>query len=529
MKRSFFIILTLLTVLFASCESELDQSPLSTISPDNFYRNEADCRLALNAVYSDIGNRYTYGEQLPIQFMVGTDEAVFSRSYNSWTVGLYIHNASTVDLENTWRTLYRGINSANILLENLPNADFSDESRKLRYEAETRFIRAFYYFELVRWWGGVPLRTSSVGDAASNDIARTSADKIYEFIITELEASAPNLPLPSEELEYGRVSRTAAWGLLARAYLTKAGVPLQLLPEESYGKVIEYCDLIIDSGEHNLIANYEDVFLNEITGVNDDTEVIFEVQFENQRASGIQEDGKHGNLNGIMCQQKDSPYGYAFTYAGLSLINSYDQNNDDRYDWNIADFKIDKKGAVKTQKNRYEWFPGKFKRVQKVTNADGSLGWEGLEPGDIDKNYTGINFPILRYADILLMKAEALNNLNRTSEAIPYLNMIRNRAGLADIDASLVSSVADFHEELMTERLREFCFEGIRKHDLIRWGVLVEKLQELKTEMQAANIASSREWLYRSSDNVEEKHYLLPIPLKEMNENKLIEQNPLWK
>jgi len=529
MQRSFLIIFAVLSVLFTSCESELDQTPLSTISPDNFYRNEADCRLALNAVYSDVGNRYTYGEQLPIQFMVGTDEAVFSRSYNSWTVGLYIHNASTVDLENTWRTLYRGINSANLLLENLPDAEFTEESRKLRYEAETRFLRAFFYFDLVRWWGGVPLRTASVGDATANDIARSSAEDVYNFIITELEAVAPNLPLPSEEIEYGRVSRTAAWGLLARVYMTKAGVPLKHMPAESYAKVNEYCDLIINSGEHNLIENYEDVFMNEIKGINNDTEVIFEVQFENQRSAGIREDGKHGNLNGIMCQQKDSPYAYAFTYAGLSLINSYDQDNDERYDWNVANFKVDKKGDVKIQKNRYEWFPGKFRRIQKVDNADGSYSWIGLEPGDLDKNYTGINFPIIRYSDILLMKAEALNELDKTSEAVPFMNQVRNRAGLANVDADLVATAADFHEELMTERLREFCFEGIRKHDLIRWGVLVEKLAELKTEMEAASVASSREWLYRSSINVAEKHYLMPIPLKEMNENKLMEQNPLWK
>lgn len=530
MKRSFLIIITVFSIFFTGCEKDLDQNPLSTISPSNFYRNEGDCRLALNSVYSDIGSRYTYGEQLGIQFMVGTDEAVFSRSYNSWTIGLYIHNSTTVDIENTWRTLYRGINNANLLLANMPSAEFKDEARRLRYEAETRFLRAFYYFDLVRWWGGVPLRTEPIADAqTANDFPRSSAQEVYQFIITELEAIAPNLALPSEGLEYGRVSRTAAWGLLSRIYLTQAGVALQHMPAESYAKVIEYCDLVINSGEHSLLSDYSEVFLNEIQGVNNDTEVIFEVQFENLKSSGIEESGKHGNLNGIMCQKAGSPYGYAFTYAGLSLINAYDQDNDVRYDWNIADFKVDKKGAVKIQKNNYEWFPGKFRRIQKITNTDGSLSWLGLEQGDIDKNYTGINFPILRYSDILLMKAEALNELDRTADAVPFLNQVRTRSGLSNIESALVSTSEDFHSQLMDERMREFCFEGIRKHDLIRWGVLEEKLQDLRTDMEAANIATSREWLYRSSDYVEAKHYLLPIPLKEMTENKLMEQNLLWK
>ena len=208
------------------------------------------------------------------------------------------------------------------------------------------------------------------------------------------------------------------------------------------------------------------------------------------------------------------------------MINAYDKDNDNRYDWNIANWKA-KKDVPVIQKNIYQWYPGKYKRGQRVLNDDGSYSIEVLESGD--KNYTGINFPVLRYSDILLMKAEALNELNKTAEAIVVLDQVRDRAGLEGIDETTVATKEAFRNEIMDERMRELCFEGLRRYDLIRWGVFNEKLQSAKQDMVDAGVSGKLEWMFIWANNVQEKHQVLPIPLKEIEENNLIKQNPLWE
>ncbi len=525
--------LSILILGLTSCHDELDQEPFSSISPETFYKTEEEARLALTAVYSDIASDALYGSLLSMNFTNGTDEAVYNRTNVSWAVALYMNNSSTYNIEKAWMTLYKGINSANYFLARLKDADI-EEGTKTKLLAEAHFLRAFYYFDLVRLWGDVPLRKKPVTEGgAANNIAKTPASEVYEFIIEDLEIASQNLPNPAEA-QYGHATRTAAHGLLARVYMTMAGKPLQ--QHDAYLLALNHCDSVINTGYHELLPSYKQVFLNEITDKNDDKEVIFEIQFGNLRPQGIREDGRIGNLNGVAialpnadANGNSNPYAYAFYYPTITMIDKFDAANDNRYEWSIADWKVDNKGKVIVLKesNKTNWYPGKFRRVDKVDNGDGTFGYKILETGAIDKNFTGINYPYLRYSDILLMKAEALNELTRTGEAIPYLNAVRNRAGLADIDPALVASQEDFFAELMDERMREFCFEGIRKHDLIRWGRLLTNMEVLRQDMLSYGIASSS-WYYRQCDNIEEKHNLLPIPLKEVTINQLLDQSAAW-
>lgn len=528
-------------IMTTSCHSVLDLKPNSSIAPDNFYRTKDECKLALNSVYSDIASGDTYGFALSMYFDAGSDEALFNRSNVKWSPALYLLNSSTTDVEKTWMRLYKGINGANYFLKRVPSSQMTEEDKTVMM-AEAHFLRALYYFDLVRLWGAVPLRVNpieNVGEA--NYIVKSKVSDIYKQIISDLEFASEHLLGPSVAI-YGRATNTAANGLLTRVYLTKA-THKEAAESSDYDNVIKYASMIEDNGYHKLLSNYKQIFLNQIQDKNDNIEMIFEIQLGNLRPQGIREDGRIGNLNGVKCQLVgDKPYAYAMLNASLGLVNSYDRVNDVRFDWNIAAWRVDKKERVIFTKKLVEAssYPGKFRRIDitKVINNDGSVAvdkygkdiytWVGLEKGPLEKSYTGINFPYLRYADVLLMKAEALNEIGKTGEAVPYLNMIRNRAGLADIDPGMVSSKEAFFLELVDERRRELCFEAVRKHDLIRWGRLKTNLDILENEMKAAKVPE-KHLLYRQFSNFQEKHLLLPIPLKELTNNTMLTQTEGWQ
>jgi len=519
-------IIYILTVLFlfSACEGDLDLKPISSVSSSNFYNNKTECELALAGVYHTLGNQMVYGKTLGITAAYGTDEALYARENLNWPLSTYVFNPSSKQVEGVWMYLYRGINNANLLLESLPGAEFKSEEERAYFDAQARFLRAFFYFELVKRWGNVPLRKHSVESLdRANNIALSPAVDTYQFIIDELEAIAPNLPMPKSST-IGKATQTACWGLLARIYLTRAGFPLKHLPEESYAMVERYANLIIESGVHSLNPDYKTVFLQEIMGIHDFREIIFEIQFENIASEGLREGGAYGSANGIQTLMSKGPYAGGFSYAALPLVNLYDQDMDSRYAWNIANWKVNKKGQVASISETYRYYPGKYRRVDHV---DGQLIW--LEQGNISKNETGADFPVIRYSDILLMKAEALNELGRGAEALPFLNQVRLRAGLAEIDGSVVAGLESLRDELKNERSRELCFEGIRKYDLIRWGDLGNSLNELDQQMVAADIPDNYQWLFNAPRNFEEKHTVWPIPLIEMEENTLIKQHELWR
>lgn len=523
MKKLIYILIVLFSL--SGCEDNLDLKPISSVSSSTFYNNKDECQLALNGIYNVIGGADLYGKSLGITSAYGTDEALYARENQNWLFATYTFNASTKELEKVWMSLYRAINNANILLSRVGNANFSSDKDREDIIAQTRFLRAFCYYELVKRWENIPLRLEAVETLEqANNIKASSAETVYLFIIDELEEIAPSLDLPKSGA-IGKATRTACWGLLARVYLSKAGFPLHHEPMESYKKVEEYCDNIINSGVHSLNPDYKNIFMQEIKGVHDYSEVIFEIQFENISAEGLQEGGAFGVANGVQTLLSKGPYCGGFSYAALSLVNLYDKTNDTRYGWNIADWKVDKKGKINTIDDVYKYYPGKYRRVD--LDEDNAIVW--LEPGTISKNETGTDFPILRYSDVLLMKAEAINELGRTAEATPLLNQIRQRAGLANIEDERVASIDLFREELKDERSRELCFEGVRKYDLIRWGDLGRKLNDLEAQMDQANISGSYQWLYDASRNFEDKHVVWPLPLIELEENKLIEQHSLWK
>ena len=365
-----FYILIGVGLMTAGCSDFLEITPMSSLSPESFYKNEQEAELAIASVYSDLARDDTYARDIPMHFECGTDETVFSRANNNWAVAINSFNSSTNEIGNAWARLYRGINHANLFLKKIVDADMSEEKRT-QYIAEARFVRAFYYFDLVRLWGDVPLRLDPVESRDGNNLAFSPALDIYNQIIEDFTFAGENLWHPSDsKYVYGRATNTAAFGMLARVYLTMAGKPLEHEPIASYEKARDYADRVIEDGYHELKGDYKEVFMNEIKQVPDNKEVIFEIQFKVLRSQGIIEEGRHGNLNGIMCQLPgtEDPYAYAFMHVTPTHLKKYDQYNDKRFDWNCANFRVNNKGEIliRPVTDTHQWFPGKWRRVDYV-------------------------------------------------------------------------------------------------------------------------------------------------------------------
>ena len=325
MKTIRIIIISLLVGLnLTSCDF-LEKDPTYT-TPENFFKNEAEATSWLTGTYAILGQSSFYGNEF--LYLVGGDDLGHYGGANRGPnkSGLICNNANTSDptVAALWSTLYAGVNRANIFLENIDAVpDINDDTRK-QYKAEARFLRAFYYFTLVECWGDVPFKTTSTEDVYNHSIPRTDKQTIYDFIIKEMYGSAEDLK-SAQDLNYlpGRISKSAAWGMLARAYMFRAGEPKRDKEvglansttsaeiTEYFKKASYYAQLVKNEG-HSLTAKYWDFFIDICsdkynTALNKDgakaNESIWEVEFAGNRSTDVRAEGRIGNIIGI--QGKD--------------------------------------------------------------------------------------------------------------------------------------------------------------------------------------------------------------------------------
>lgn len=518
----------------SSCKEFLTVEPKSSWVTEAFYQNSDEVKLGLAGIYSYLGQDATYGQVMSAMFEAGTDEGQYNRTNNNWSIGLFTHTPADANIASAWLTIYKGIDAANNFIDKVPNTPGMTEAQQNAYLGEAYFLRGLFYFELARWWGEVPLRTKPTGSTSDNDMAASPLEKVYEQIISDLSFASQNLPHAKNQSEPGHASKMAAHGLLARVYLTMAGYPLQ--KTEMYAKASAECDAVIADGWHQLNPSYKQVFMNYITNKYDRNESMFEVEFAMMRDQGIREDGRIGQINGVQFYYyptQTEPFAYAMVQATVKLKKIYDAA-DQRASWNVADFICNSAGKITKITNDVLYWPGKFRRWEPVVIGDikaGTGSYKVLENTPTpDKNFTGINYPILRYADILLMKAECENEINGPANAYLYLNQVRNRAGLANIDQSKTNDKNSFRKEIQNERMREFCFEGLRKQDLIRWNILGESLAELNQMIDASNGSSTNKTIFkRAGENFNpSKHKILPYPLQETVMNQALNQHTEW-
>jgi starch-binding outer membrane protein, SusD/RagB family len=474
-------------ILFAitwltSCEDFLTEDPKTSRTAENYYRTATDFKNATVGLYAALKHPGVYGNggtNSSLLFMteIVSDNATLGTNENTATFTQFQIEELNFQLTNpfitnAWVGHYIGIGRANALLENLPYANLPDAT-KARYEGEAKFMRAFFYFNLVRLFGDVQLVVKTFKDPTEEfNIPRTSTSQIYDLIISDLTFAETNLPIAILSEEAGRASRWAAKALLGKVYLTR---------NQSNQAELKLKE-VIDANLFNLTSvSYAETF-SPSTPYASNRDVIWAVQYK----SGLKGQGSALWSAMIPFGFNGASFGTTGTGEGFmkpttDMVNAYEAND------------VRKNASLRTT----------------FTRPDGTTGGTppyvfkynqfGPQAGDADSD-----LPVLRYADVLLMFAEALNAQNKTAEALPYVNQVRTRAGLGAISAS---GKDDLALKIEKERRVEFAFEGHRWFDLVRTG-------RYKIVMENHGFTNV----------VKDHHKLYPIPQRE-NDLKNIGQN----
>ncbi len=479
MKGTILLIIVVMGLL-TSCSDLLEENPKS-VSDANFYNTAEEVETAVNAAYSALGVGSTQAEQIVI-LDTHTDWGYGRGSRANYNDFAGFNSANINNAGKRWTVFYRTIQLANIVIDEAPNGSSISQDDIDEYLAEARFLRALSYFDLVRNWGGVPLRTEE--NMEDRDLAKSSADDVYDFIIEDALYAEEYLPDSQEDI--GRATKFAAKMLLADVYLTLGEY------EKAQAEALD----VIESDLYSLVpaTSTSDMRTNLFgPDITTSTEEIFYFKYMRQE--------DYGNWILWVLNHTDSGYfNYGGAYAHYSrLDNPFIMNWDDadlrKGFWDNIDFGLGDQTLVC---NKY---------------SDTEAVVKGLGAGN--------DLPVYRYAEALLFYAEAscLAANGPTEKGVEYLNQVHRRAyGLDAETASPIDfNIADYDTEsfqdlVLQERAYEFIFEGKRWYDLKRTGKAAEVVLEAK------------------GITVKEIAYLWPIPDSELDYNQELDastdQNP---
>ena len=443
-------------ILAAGCQDFLERKPQGQLLQTSFPVTASDALAATNAAYSTLRNWYYNSGGYPILDILSDDTRKGSSPADQFsTVGPYDNftiNAQQDGLDRWWMTLYQGVKNTNIVITYLPPIQM-DAGLKTRYIAEARFLRAVYYFDLVRAWGDVPKVTTPDPPL---DLGRSPVQEIYdEIILADLLFAYDNLPEQSAYAgdDIGRATKGAARAYLAKVYL--------FLPIPDFVNAEKYAVEVITSAQYGLEPDFEDA-----TGVDGHfgTESIFEVGARPN--DGLENGGaQYGNAQGI----RGSPNrGWGFNRPTLDLMNSFEAN-DPRRDASII-FLGEVLDGVTTLGDPTCPDTTYVNVVMVEVECYNQKVWT---PGDNVPLQWGHHRRLMRYADVLLMAAEAYNENNRPADALLRLNEVRARArgGVGGILPDITETNKDLLRDIiLQERRHELALEGHRFWDLVRTG-----------------------------------------------------------
>lgn len=450
MKKIIYIALSIVVLCFSSCEDQLNQQPVSSTTAESFYTNTNDFTQAVNGVYSKLTS---YPSQVLWLGEMRSDNLNALHDGNRDWQGIndFSPNITTTGfIATAWSDNFNGIFNANSVLQALETKGsiITDATLRARFTAETRFLRAFYYFQLVRVFGKVPLVEKPLTAAEVESVPRSAVADIYKLIIADLEFASQNLPTAYTGANIGRATANAAKGLLGLVYLTRSGPTYNIegagINSNEYDKALALFNEVIASNQYQLLSTYPSVFAYDNEN---NKEVIFDVQFMS-------------SSNGAGFPSHLVPVAF---WTGQGISNAYGNG------YGSSNFNVSKELKASYLTNAAD--------VRNAFNIQLSYSQPFIKKYiDIAKKGTSgkdwsINFIVLRYADILLLKAEAiLKGAKGTQTEIDALvNQVRNRAGLPSI-----SNVS--FDTLLEERRKEFLGEGIRWNDLVRSGNAVTKM-----------------------------------------------------
>lgn len=529
-KKIFFIVIGIsLGLSLQSCEDFLEVEPTDTVNPAHYYKTEEEAFTALVGIYNTLSDtrngNVLYGGDFIHKLGEEGEEGYYRHTPQRNIVSQFLYNPSAPALSNFWSQLYKGINEANILLERIDAIDFKNEENKRIYKGEALFLRSYFYFMLVSHFGDVPLLLKGIDTAeeATSSVARTPSALIYEQLVLDMEQAFDWVAPITDYNHAGRISKSAVAGILARVNLHWAGYPLR--NESRYTQAKRWAAVVMEPSfvgiAHQLNPSYEQVFINYAQDKYEVSESIWEVEFSGNRTDHPRQAGTVGNYNGIRSTAASGIGNANGNIRATATLFLMYEDHDRRRDWAIAPFDYNNDGTknYRTDNETQIWgrYCGKYRREYEL-NANKT-------------SYTPINYPLLRYADVLLMYAEADYQLNGISAAaIEAVNLVRERAGATLIRVgNLPENTPDFMTFMQQERARELCFEGLRRGDLIRWNIYVEAIEAMvATYENNTTVAASTKALLLNLKNVSPRHRLWPIPTRELMFNAKLTQNEGW-
>ena len=520
---SLIAVMLLLTVSFSCTESFLDTEQQGVISIDNFYGTEEEAFQGILGCYDAFQDIYLGSFYLMTQSLL-SDEAYCGGSLRGDAVALeevneFRYGADNNYIQNHFSDFYKGIYRANIILEKIT----PDTDAKKNIIAEAKVFRAYFYFQLVIAWGDVPLVLKTLNPSEYAQ-PRASSSEIWAQIEKDLSEAIPDLPLRSQQTlaDNARISKGTAQSVLGKVYLfeekyAEAASEFQkVIDSEEYDLYPEFSQILLESTEHGIESVFE---VSQPKNMNNTSfanlkETTFLYLFYGTKGGGWFDGGSLGIFNG----------GWGFVNAKYSLYEAYSQENDlvRRQSTILSESELKAKG-------------GKLRNSLYATAElpEGTLAWSTdscvrlkyttfmSETASVPPFNFGTNVRVIRYADVLLMAAEAYNRKSSPDDdkARESLNKVRARVSLDAVDSSLSGDA--LFEKIKTERKLELAFEGQRFQDLVRWGDAEETLKD-----QGKTIPKGDGTFYEvAGAGFKARNVLFPIPSQELSVNPNMTQN----
>ncbi|MDR8393573.1 RagB/SusD family nutrient uptake outer membrane protein [Aliifodinibius sp. S!AR15-10] len=490
-KQGKYIALFLCAVLLCtSCGDEfLEIEPPGSLTTGTFYETEADAISGINSAYASLQTASMYSENYPKAVEAGTDDVILHNatalSLDSWT---FAADVNPIDL--IWQACYEGIFRSNLVRQQIPSIEMADPLRD-RILGEALFLRALFYWHLTTLFGDVPLIKQADTENLERSLKpKSTQQEIYQFMIGNFKKASSLLPLRSEygPENLGRATKGAALALLGKVYLY----------DEKYGLAETYFDSVITSGQYQLIDDYSKLWVEDNNG-----ESIFEVQYRdvggNAWATQDAATSNEGNLR-LYLNLPQGRGGFANLLPTQDLVDEFESHDgptaidgkDPRLFYNIF-----------RQGDPYDEIDPVYDESWTPT---GYAMKKGMLPIHRNEEANSRNVVLIRFADVLLMAAEAANANGKQNKAVDLINRVRHRVGMPDLPTAEypVGNSQQIFRAIVHERRVELAFEYHRLNDLRRWELADEELEGFEFP----------------------KHQYFPIPQSELYVNSELEQNP---
>lgn len=484
-------LLMITSLVISSCKkSFLDIGPEATINGSKFFSTEAEILQAVNGAYSTlrtlgVNSYWVFGE------MRSDNTANFEINTGGEQrelIDQFLIIATNENVRSFWQQSYIGISRCNDVLDHIATVSMPDDAKK-RYTGEIKFLRAFYYFQLVRQFGGVPLRITSI-QSASNSLSggRATKEKIYELILSDLEVAVKSLPSSYTGKDLGRATQGAARMLRAEVLMT----------QKKFTEALADLQLMKTLG-YNLLTSYKSIF---DTKNKNNAESIFEIQYLGSQPS-LASNFMYTFAPAESGSNVTGDPGTALIFSSgwntptTDLINAYES----------GDLRKNASMSMGYLRN------GVFVNAPHVIKYN---------HGFVNRGNTDNNFPVYRYADAMLLIAECLNETGGlNAESFDILDRLRTRAGLLPLNRGSITTQASLRQAIEKERRLELAFENHRWYDLVRTGRAVEVMNAHGIQEKALKPIVIRP----SAFNVTQNNLLLQIPQQDVSVDNL-EQNP---